>query len=271
VLSYPPASKAASWAGAFASELAWVCFVFLSLACLGLAAAPAASGPKPGPAPAAKIGVSATPTAEEHMLRGCSPRGWGDDLELNRQKNRVIPVVHPEAMTVAQINGLPLQFLPGKRSHWTAREHKEVAQLESIGAVVTGYIVGVGEERMEATNCYRPDLYDLHMWIAASPDTPKSKAMIAEITPRWENRYREWRLWYLKRLMRAHVRVRLTGWLMLDDNHPDQIGRTRGGVWELHPVTAIWTAPGLPRRRNPLTAGGGAATVNSSDRAGQQR
>jgi hypothetical protein len=31
----------------------------------------------------------------------------------------------------------------------------------------------------------------------------------------------------------------MTGWLMFDTDHPDQIGKTRGGRWEIHPITTI--------------------------------
>jgi hypothetical protein len=48
-----------------------------------------------------------------------------------------------------------------------------------------------------------------------------------------------WRLRFLKRLADQGARVRLTGWLMLDSDHPDQIGKARGGLWEIHPVTKI--------------------------------
>ena len=28
----------------------------------------------------------------------------------------------------------------------------------------------------------------------------------------------------------------VSGWLMLDPEHPDQVGKTRGTIWEIHPV-----------------------------------
>jgi len=30
--------------------------------------------------------------------------------------------------------------------------------------------------------------------------------------------------------------VRVSGWLLLDQEHPDQVGRTRGTIWEVHPI-----------------------------------
>ena len=36
--------------------------------------------------------------------------------------------------------------------------------------------------------------------------------------------------------LRAGLLVRVGGWLFLDPEHPDQIGRTRVTIWEVHPV-----------------------------------
>jgi hypothetical protein len=33
--------------------------------------------------------------------------------------------------------------------------------------------------------------------------------------------------------------VRISGWLMMDPEHPDQIGNTRGTIWEIHPIMQI--------------------------------
>ena len=33
--------------------------------------------------------------------------------------------------------------------------------------------------------------------------------------------------------------VRISGWTMLDPEHPDQVGKTRGTIWEIHPVMRL--------------------------------
>ena len=63
--------------------------------------------------------------------------------------------------------------------------------------------------------------------------------MVAEVTPRWLGSNPGWRVRILTRLVQQHAKFRLTGWLMLDPEHPDQIGKTRGGLWEIHPMTKI--------------------------------
>jgi len=33
--------------------------------------------------------------------------------------------------------------------------------------------------------------------------------------------------------------VRISGWLMMDPQHPDQVGNSRVTIWEIHPITRI--------------------------------
>ena len=40
-------------------------------------------------------------------------------------------------------------------------------------------------------------------------------------------------------LVMPQVQVRVSGWLMMDPNHADQIGQSRGTTWEIHPILAI--------------------------------
>jgi hypothetical protein len=63
--------------------------------------------------------------------------------------------------------------------------------------------------------------------------------VVVEITPRWLAANDGWRLQTFKRLAEQRAKVRITGWLMFDPQHPDQIGKTRGGLWEVHPITKI--------------------------------
>jgi hypothetical protein len=46
-----------------------------------------------------------------------------------------------------------------------------------------------------------------------------------------------WSLDSLKALARRHALVRISSSFMYDPEHPDHLGRLRGTLWELHPVT----------------------------------
>ena len=43
----------------------------------------------------------------------------------------------------------------------------------------------------------------------------------------------------LGQIVKKDQRVRISGWLMLDPEHPDQVGKTRGTIWEIHPIMQI--------------------------------
>ncbi len=57
------------------------------------------------------------------------------------------------------------------------------------------------------------------------------------------------------RQVKRKARIRVTGWQMFDQEHPEQIGKTRVSRWEIHPITKIevWSKPqGKPGRWNTL-------------------
>jgi hypothetical protein len=33
--------------------------------------------------------------------------------------------------------------------------------------------------------------------------------------------------------------VRISGWLLMDQEHPEQLGQTRASLWEIHPILHI--------------------------------
>src|SRR2546430_5049404 len=195
-----------------------VCMLLLSIG-----TAPAAIAPQPGD------------------VQGCPEPGQGGDPDLNRLKNRSAPVSTTEPMTVAQINALPLplEALRGKRATWPASTRHEITSLEHTGVVVEAFLIGVKQEGPETTNCRRQDLHDYHLWMVDARDQTRAASVVVEITPRWLAANDGWRLQTFKRLAQQRANVRITGWLMFDPQHPDQIGKTRGGLWEVHPMTKI--------------------------------
>jgi hypothetical protein len=190
---------------------------------LSIGTAPAAVAPQPGD------------------FQGCPEPGQGGDPDLNRLKNRSAQVATTEPMTVAQINALPLplEALRGKRATWPASTRQEITPLEQKGVMVEAFLIGVKQEGPETTNCRRRDLHDYHIWIVDARDQTRAASVVVEITPRWLAANDGWRLQTFKRLAQQRANVRITGWLMFDPQHPDQIGKTRGGLWEVHPITKI--------------------------------
>jgi hypothetical protein len=149
-------------------------------------------------------------------------------------------VANATPMTIAQVNSLPIpRGIPANRRHWSPQIRAYIAGYESRGVAVEGYLLGLNSESMEAGNCFRPDLHDFHLWIGASLTDPYNRALIAEISPRWQAANSAWSKHTLRTLAREHARIRVTGWLMIDQPHTGDIGTARATVWEVHPVTRI--------------------------------
>jgi hypothetical protein len=105
---------------------------------------------------------------------------------------------------------------------------------------MTGYLLDAKREKGEACNCGSMQYVDHHLWIGATPDTPKTEAMVAEVSPRSWPEHPSWsqRNTFLG-LVDDRSKVRLTGWLTWDEEHPEQLGKTRKTLWEVHPIHKI--------------------------------
>jgi len=158
-------------------------------------------------------------------------------------KNRSFPADNPQAFSIDQILQLrsPDAKNPKDRASWAARDR----QLEQTAAYAEGYVIAVKHGGPESANCNsrEPDMQDLLLYLARSPDAPRSAAVLVEVTPRWRAANPGWSAQNLQRLAAYQTRFRITGWLMFDSNHLGDVGKTRGTPWEIHPVTKIEIYP----------------------------
>lgn len=175
-------------------------------------------------------------------FRGCPPEGDGGDPVLNRLKNRVD---YGEWRTVSLDSILKLTWPEHverrDRARWTAAETRAVSRAEGMPVSVEGYFVGVKQEGPESPNCHGADseFRDWHIWMAARPGKDRRQSVVVETTPVMRAQRSGWTLAAVRKLARDSTRVRVSGWLLLDPEHPDQIGKTRGTIWEIHPVLVI--------------------------------
>ena len=65
-----------------------------------------------------------------------------------------------------------------------------------------------------------------------------------EFTPRVRAMHPTWTLQGLESLARQKTKVRISGWTMLDPEHPDEVGKSRGTIWEIHPAVRVETQQG---------------------------
>lgn len=184
----------------------------------------------------------------ELLTGSCAAVGKGKtrvDSATNLRKNRIDIPSEYHALRFDQILQFPDQGLPTRRWKWSPANSAAVAQYEGASVSMEGYLADAVEEQEEATNCggTSHDWHDWHVWLveteAEAGQKDKSHAVVVEVTPRVRALPINWQLPDLKSIRSAQERVRISGWLMLDPDHPNNIGGSRGTIWEIHPVTKI--------------------------------
>ncbi|HJY87879.1 MAG TPA: hypothetical protein VKE24_13675 [Candidatus Acidoferrales bacterium] len=127
------------------------------------------------------------------------------------------------------------------RTKWPAGALQVVESEESKAIQVIGYLLKIKLEGPESPNCHSSDRADrdFHIWLANSSDDDRSDAVVVEITPRIRAKHPSWTSTNLNKLVANKTKVRISGSILLDPEHPDQVGKTRATTWEIHPILKI--------------------------------
>jgi len=182
------------------------------------------------------------PTPVISPFDGCGEAGSQPDYVLNRKKNRI------DAGQYIPISWQTLARLPWPRrvgyrfrNQWTSGEQREVARYEGAAVEVEGYITDYKLEFPEPPNCYSTNAAgrDYHIWLTENPHQGKRESIVIEITPRVRISHSGWTDERLAALVETQARVRVRGWLMLDQMHPESMPWTRFTLWEVHPIMQI--------------------------------
>lgn len=201
--------------------------------------------PQKAPRDVVALLAQTTPRAvpQQITFHGCPPEGAGPDPELNLLKNRVDSASAPLRVDIPTLVRTPWPANAGfkVRGLWSARAHEETARYEGLQVVTEGYIVEPKLEPPESPNCFLASESDrdFHIWLAVDSTAAKRAAVVTETTPRIRARHPAWSARNLEIITDAHYRVRIAGWLMLDQMHPELVGRNRATLWEIHPITSI--------------------------------
>lgn len=175
-------------------------------------------------------------------FRGCPPEGDGGDPSLNRLKNREDEGAW-KPVSMSWLMGLkwPKEIERKDRWNWRVRDAEIIAQHEGTPLAVEGYFVMAKASGPESCNCHGdgPDWKDYHIWMTEKPNQDRSQSLIVETTPRMRAKNPKWDLSEMNDLVRRKVKLRISGWLMMDTEHPEQLGKTRATLWEIHPVMKI--------------------------------
>jgi len=165
------------------------------------------------------------------------------DPRLNALKNRVIPppVYHDVTVTnVVAIHPTAAEAMGRRQRHeWTNPALQSVFPYEQRGVRITGYLLAKKHEGPESCNCHSDTDRDFHLWLAVDATSTKDHAMVVEISPREVPDHNGWTEANLQRIVSTHTPVRISGWLMWDQEHGSEVGKSRGTLWEIHPIHKI--------------------------------
>lgn len=208
----------------------------LLLVSLGACSLPSVGGSST-PGPSGPI-ASANITPQDPTFHGCPAGGDGGDTTLNTMKNRT----DDGSWVSVQLSDLlaltwPTDIQRVNRSNWSASDQATIAQHEGAPVEVEGYIIDYKHEGTESTNCHSTDYRDFHVWFGLSASAPRSQSMVIEITPRVRDQRSGWTDSAIASIKGQHVRIR--GWLLFDQEHPEQLNQTRKTLWEIHPIMHI--------------------------------
>ena len=192
----------------------------------------------PGPLP----DLPQKPKSQEITFKGCPPEGDSSDPELNRLKNRVDEGAYIPIQFDAILNlPWPKTIERKDRAKWSPADTASVSRHEGIPVAVEGFLYEARLEGPESPNCHGADaeFRDHHIWLVSSASDERNRAIVVEMTPRVRANHPTWATDALNRIAKNKQRVRISGWLMLDPEHPDQVGKTRGTIWEIHPIMKV--------------------------------
>ncbi len=219
---------------------------------------PTSSGTTTGVSPVSDVAALPKPSPVEANDPTCPNVGHAAqrlDSATNLLKNRVHDGQY-DAVSFQAVLGLPWQGMATRRFKWTAADSTRTADYEGAAISVTGFLVAVEPKTREACNCENasPDWVDWHIWLvetkAEAAAKNKKSAIVVETTPRVRKEFpNRFDLAQIRQWASSQQRVTVSGWLMLDPDHPTDATGTahkkasRGTIWEIHPVMKIDATP----------------------------
>lgn len=178
----------------------------------------------------------------------CPWNGDDSDPDTFVRKNRADTAekdgVQYHDVTWAAIAHLNYPVAKSLRKNWTPEQIAEIAPFEGVALRTTGYLVAFKPQSGgsgEGTNCHltAPSDTDTHMALVENVGDAEKTSLVIEFTPRFLKAHPKWKRAALSPWLNSDNPVRISGWLMLDPDHRNHLGRFRSTLWELHPITTI--------------------------------
>ncbi len=173
----------------------------------------------------------------------CPPEGKDGDTELNRNRNRT-DEGNFQAVPLDVILGIgwPKEIEGKRHDQWSPGARDAVSRAAGLPVLVEGFVARVDQRGPESANCNSNSDLNLQITVVAQPEAAgdPAKAVVTHITPRVRANHAGWTAEKLNALVGA--RVQIAGWLLLDPEHGGDVGKSRGTLWEIHPVMqiAVW-------------------------------
>jgi hypothetical protein len=185
------------------------------------------------------------PSPQGSTYQGCDARGdERGDQDLNFLKNRIdIADWIPVGIDAVLNQAYPAAVGRHHRSDWAPDDLAAVQRYEGLPISIVGYFAWAKDEGKESCNCHVDDksMFDIHAWLTKAPveDRDRKRAVVAEVTPRLKASHPNWTQARIRKLAADQKKVRVSGWLLLDQEHPEQVDKTRGTLWEIHPIMQV--------------------------------
>ncbi|MGE5249413.1 MAG: hypothetical protein ACM3QS_04290 [Bacteroidota bacterium] len=181
------------------------------------------------------------PVPQSSTFQGCPPEGNGGDPRLDMLKNRTdegsyVPVAFDAIVGLTWPKATERRHMDS----WSAKDAAAVAKYEGIPVTVQGYLFEAKQSGSESANCHETaaNMVDWHIWLTKGAGDDRTHSIVIEATGRIRALHK-WTLAALEHIAKDHLPVRISGWLFFDPEHPDQVLKTRGTLWEVHPIMQI--------------------------------
>jgi hypothetical protein len=179
---------------------------------------------------------------QEITFHECKPEGNGGDPILNLNRNRVDDAKQYPQTGFDNIAKLPWPKDAEGKPHdqWSQDTRNAIAQVEGLPVMVEVYLVKVQENGPEEQSCNSND-HTWQLWLLPNPGSANDlgKALVAGVTPRVVSKHAGWTLDKLNALAAAGAKVRVSGWLLFNEEQAGEVGKSRVSLWEIHPVMQI--------------------------------
>ncbi len=180
---------------------------------------------------------------EQITFNKCPPEGSGGDRELNLLENRIdvgsyVPVSFDTITTLTW----PKSVEQLELKDWPSEGRAFIAQYAGIPISVEGYFGSVKEDAPSAANCNinNSTNKDWSIFLTKNARDELYTAVIVSVTPRIRANHGKWTLDLLRStVINDHLLVRVSGWLLFNPTHAQDVGKTRATLWEIHPVMQI--------------------------------